>query len=330
MRIFLLAALVASAAAHTLTVSPTDPKADYMTLSAGLAAAKPGDTVRALPGLYRGAANLQIAWTFGNVTLEGAGQDETIIDGELKPVYYSFAWSTGAGGVLRDLTIANCTTTGGVNAVIDIKAGSPRFERVALVGNGNAQASGGARLHEPPPPRPTFVDCAFERNVAGVGRRGVRRTGTSAPAFTRCSFRHNTAVGGGGGAVFGGYWTAQLVFTECAFTDNAAQGRFQAAASIAYSGASPTLRRCRLARNAAATLGGGRARRHAWRRRGHPRRLHARGEHRALSAPPSDGFTASTATLIATLVAHHASPSAAISTLGGATLHLVRSNFSNN
>lgn len=95
--------------AHVLTVSTTDPDADYSTIAAAITAAAAGDVILLDAETYSVAVTLN-----KNITLKGSAQGDTIITQGAAGVTLTIST---AGAVVEDLTVTNTFATGTVKAI---------------------------------------------------------------------------------------------------------------------------------------------------------------------------------------------------------------------
>lgn len=70
---------------------------------------------------------------------------------------------------------------------------------------------------------PAFIDCVFERNLAGFSNGGGVYVADGSPNFVGCSFRENYVHLGQGGGIFAG-GAGSVTIVECTFTANQVVG----------------------------------------------------------------------------------------------------------
>ena len=133
--------LLACCTAHAATLEvAADGTADYETIGAALTGAEVGDVVALAAGTYSPSTNGEVFPLVvpAGVTLEGAGLELSVIDGEYTEGLITTSWSEGNAVALRDLTL-----TGG-EAPFDSDADALYLwqaeavvERVAFEANGD-------------------------------------------------------------------------------------------------------------------------------------------------------------------------------------------------
>ncbi len=99
---------------------------------------------------------------------------------------------------------------------------------------------------------PTFSNCDFSRNIAGVGG-GMCCNYGSIPALNKCVFSENEVTDGGGGMACLGGSHAEL--NDCIFRDNSALS--VGGGMVGFMSSIPTLTGCLFAGNSADGAGGG-------------------------------------------------------------------------
>ncbi|MDD1763438.1 MAG: DUF11 domain-containing protein [Methanobacteriaceae archaeon] len=155
----------------------------FLTIAKGVTSAATGDTVIIAPGNYSGTGNKNIDIS-KDITIQGAGENQTIID--LEGSGYAFEFHSPSTATVKGLTIKN---------------GS-------MSDYGGAIRNYGATL--------AVEDCTFTDNNAGYAGGAIFNSGTL--TLTDCTFTGNN-VGSDGGAIFND-WGATETITNCIFTGN--------------------------------------------------------------------------------------------------------------
>jgi uncharacterized repeat protein (TIGR01451 family) len=166
----------------------------FLTIAKGVTTAVSGDTVIIAPGTYTGAGNKNIDIN-KDITIQGAGENQTIID--LEGSGYAFEFASPSTATVKNLTIKNGSTSD----------------------YGGAIRNFGATL--------SIQDCSFQDNAAGREGGAIYNTGTL--TITGSSFTDNKLMGGGhGGAIYNPYGGI-LTINNCNFNNN--QGTWGAVAN---------------------------------------------------------------------------------------------------
>jgi large repetitive protein len=209
------------------------------------------------------------------LTINGAGRDQTIIDGMgLDRVFHAV---TGATLTIRDLTIQNGTTAVMGGGICHPGPGSVlTLARVRIAGC--SSGGGGAVYHGPGDA--TIADCVFENNSATGSGGALFFGGSGALTILDTSFTANVASGTGGGVYYTGAAAvtmsgstfvdcggtaggaayvnsnAPLVVTDCSFESCFASNEGGAFYASGAPGLNPVLARCVFRGNDATGNGG--------------------------------------------------------------------------
>ena len=269
----LLLLLTVCARAATLNVP-----ADYATIQAAINAAKAGDVVVVAAGTYHESVD----WENKDLTLLGAGPDQTIVDPGVAnggpggrclfaagltsaSLIDGFTLQNGqvlgfnqpdGGGILANgssLTVSNCILRGnsavGAGGGIATNSNSGlTLRKCTIVGN---QSRGrGAGMRNISNSGATIIECVFQgnRNLS-VGGGGLADEQGSNSTLIGCLFTGNiAAVRGGGIAEF----NSSSTITGCVFTGN--HGATGGAINLASSNS--TVKDCAMSGNSADGSGG--------------------------------------------------------------------------
>ncbi|MFO8101094.1 MAG: right-handed parallel beta-helix repeat-containing protein [Dehalococcoidia bacterium] len=199
---------VPRAAAATINVP-----ADYSTIQAAIDAASSGDTIKVAAGTYYEA---NIEWNEIDLTIIGAGEGQSIIDGSEDEGSIIWADDLTDASLLQGFTIRNGGEEEGGGMYIST-TNEMHIKDCTFANNG---AMGGGGMFIEIESSPTITDCTFTGNGALVGG-GVFCAGElgESPTFIDCTFSDNEADGVGGGmAVFEGHAT----LIDCTFKGNEA------------------------------------------------------------------------------------------------------------
>lgn len=255
--IALLMLLTACAQANDLYVattgSDTNPGTQalpFKTIQMGINTASAGDTLYVAAGTY----SESLSWVAKDLTLQGAGASQTILDGTFAGQYsaarglytqglsaasriegftvsnFNFWGSEGTapgGGMYNDnssLTVANCAFlqntvngipgSGGGGGMYNL-GGSPTVTGCTFASNvTNGGIGGSGMLNDNS--NPTITNCAFTMNYATSYGGGMYNNNCN-PTITNCTFKTNYAHFGAGMYNLGGNPT----LTDCTFDSNA-------------------------------------------------------------------------------------------------------------
>ncbi len=249
---------------------------DFPTLSAGIAAARDGDTVLVADGNYTGAANRNLDCGGKDIVVRSEnGPEHCIIDCERDG--RAFVFDSGAASVAtiegltltggsrgaifcgRDTrpTLRNCLITNNTNrdsgGGIEVLLAELRLESCRIVNNATSYRGGGIAAESS---RITMDRCQISGNRTDYPGDSLQGLGGGLYLFatdidaSNCVIRENYADRYGGGMYCGGTHVATL--TDCIFEDNAAYAGGGGAAYV-----SGTLERCLFRRNQAVGRDGG-------------------------------------------------------------------------
>ena len=201
----------------------------YCTIQAAVSDAAGGDIVQVAAGVYTDAVNPRVVDVDGkNLTIEGAGQDATFIDGE--NARSGVTTRNGATLVMSDLTIRNGSSAGSAAGIGLVSAGddltlidvtvkdntsaasgggiytasgtSISLIRTTVSGN-TATAAGGGGLLVNSSVTATVEDSVFLMNSAGTDGGAIQASGSSSTlAITRSTIDDSDADDEGGGIWF--------------------------------------------------------------------------------------------------------------------------------
>ena len=169
---------------------------DHATIGAALAAASPGDEIRASASGSPYVENIQLAPGVNLIggfddtyTISNPTGNETVVSAAVAQTVIGIGAEIGS-----DVTLAGFTIRGGVTAS----------------GGGIFCATGSS---------PTITDCVIRDNVVTVSGAGIQIANGAAPRIVRCIFEHNVAAlrGGGINVVAGADGTVIefCTFTQC-------------------------------------------------------------------------------------------------------------------
>ncbi|NYB51002.1 MAG: hypothetical protein HVN35_00310 [Methanobacteriaceae archaeon] len=202
----------------------------FKTLSEGYTGVTDGNKINIAPGIYSGSGNTPIHIN-KDITIQGAGQDKTIIDCE--NIGGAFTVATGKTVTFNDLTIKNSNSFAGsinINQNGNINVNRCTFtENSGLVGSAIYNNYGYA----------TLTDSTFTSNTA-QGGGGAIHNNAGHLTVNRCIFTDNIANGCGGAIYnFGGFNDqGTLSVTESSFTGNTAGSTQSGGAIYTYHGTS--------------------------------------------------------------------------------------------
>jgi hypothetical protein len=210
--------------AGTITVDCAG-SGDYTTISEGLAAGSPGDTILVLPGTYGGPENNDLSFGGKDMVLRSADGPGSVAIDHYSQFYSVFHIHEGE---TRDAVVEGLTVSGAwawcTIPVLDIHDASPTFRNCRFSSNyaagghhtegwcgvGSFYRSGGA-----------LIDCVMEDNSAhcGIGAIGIV---DSSVDIENCSFIYSRDEWEGIGAIY--IWdSGPVTVTGCLFVDNRGQ-----------------------------------------------------------------------------------------------------------
>ncbi|MEE8573477.1 MAG: DUF1565 domain-containing protein, partial [Gemmatimonadota bacterium] len=172
----------------------------YPTITAGLAAALPGDYVRVKPGTYSASTGetMPIEMRAGVTLMAHEGLGTAIIDGE---------------GLTRCMNVINPNGTTKIERMV-FQNGS------SIAGDGNGGGLWIGDLSVPNTPR--ILDCVFRNNFANHGGGGLYADQSARTALiSGCRFSSNTATNGGGIYAIG---NGPIQMGRCVFDGNVVSG----------------------------------------------------------------------------------------------------------
>ncbi len=201
---------------------------------------QPDRLIRLEPGTYR-ITGLNLSH---RVSIDGAGQDETLIVGTVSglqtgSVLSNVTVTAGmSGGIvvpaeaaprIRDCTISGNRADyegGGVYCSVN---SSPTLVNCTISGNGaegsDEPGGSGGGVFCDRDSSPTFINCTISGNLAGEGLEGggcggaMYCSGGSSPRLTNCTISGNSAKGGSCGGVW--CWNASPIIVNCIAWNNA-------------------------------------------------------------------------------------------------------------
>ncbi len=195
-------------AATTYFVDGGDPGCDdstvdssttpYCTINAAIADAIDGDTIEVAAGTYTNSVPTVVFIDNKDLTINGAGQGVTIIDGQdtRRGVGVSAATVT-----ITDLTIQNGLASGGSGGnVLVYSSSSLQLTDVTIDGGAAASGGGLAVINTSSASllRVTISNNSASAGIGSGGGGGVHLTQTSTLDVTASTFSANTSVGHGG------------------------------------------------------------------------------------------------------------------------------------
>lgn len=206
----------------------------FLTIAKGVTTAVSGDTVIIAPGTYTGAGNKNIDIN-KDITIQGAGENQTIID--LEGSGYAFEFASPSTATVKNLTVKNGSTNEGAairnyGATVNVQDctfkdntadwyggaiynawGTLTIADSTFTGN-SAQWYGGAITNGG---TMALTDCTFTDNGNNVAEGGaIVNFGTE--TVTNCIFTGNTGTDGG---VL--HDESYSTFVNCVFTNNNAR-----------------------------------------------------------------------------------------------------------
>lgn len=244
----------------------TDGVPYYCTIQAAVDAAADGDTIQVAAGTYTGSG-VTVVDNFGvDLTINGAGEGLTIIDGEntrggirfsghsatITGLTVQNASASGSGGgitiqnpamttpfpvmLLEDVTVQDGTATASAAGILAFSRTVIDLVRVTVSGNDALDPGGlGAGMHIGGLVTATITDSEFTMNSADADGGGIWVSGgDSSLEIHRSTFANNSA-GEDGGAVAVGASGLELTITDTTFDTNNA-GEFGGAIFVGNSG----------------------------------------------------------------------------------------------
>lgn len=247
-----LAVLTGGASAADLYVP-----SQYSTIQSAINAAHNGDTIHVAAGTYHERG---IAWNNKSLTLRGAGQGQSIVDGggytQVGQPGCFYLYNVPANARIDGLTVRSGFADYGKRGGLNLSSSSPTVSNCTFSGCvANDGVGGGAISCDSG--SPTIADCTFTMNEATDGYGGAIYNQTGSPTITNCSFVGNFAddegsgIGSGGGMNTDG---GNPILTNCVFTANWCS---QQGGGFRSSGGSPSLVGCTLTGNIAGWGQGG-------------------------------------------------------------------------
>ncbi|MCH2134776.1 MAG: right-handed parallel beta-helix repeat-containing protein [Phycisphaerales bacterium] len=211
-RVSIVMSLLLVLATHHLAAATIDVPAGG-DIQAAINSASDGDVIQLEAGVYPTSTAIN---TQGKaITLQGVGQEATILDGGYATRVLVVQGGEGPGTVFRDLMLRSGHATFGGGAYVI--GSSPVFSRVAFSANFASQSTGGGGLYVHTGDV-AIEDCLFQENVAhGVGG-GMHVDGDSNVTVYNSRFRVNTATLWGGGYACDHGATTDIL--HCAFMEN--------------------------------------------------------------------------------------------------------------
>ena len=154
-----------------------------------------------------------------NVSIEGAGESETVLEGTV------FGLRTSA--TLSHVTVTGGTETGGIR----VGPGESPVISHCTIRDNTAYGAAGGGVSCGAGSSPTFLWCTISANLAwssmGPGFGGGIACSVSSPTFTNCTVKDNSAYGGGG--VY--CRDSAPTFTNCTIAGNDGGGFYSSSSS---------------------------------------------------------------------------------------------------
>src|SRR3990170_3253039 len=177
--------------AATITVCASG--CDHTTIQGAVNAASSGDTINVAAGTYKENVTIEVK----TLTVNGAGADSTIVDGDKSASVFSIR---GSSGPPFSVTLKNMTIT-----------------------NGKASGSIGGGIFIEVDPSVTVTDCIISGNFANNAGGGISNLGGGILTIMDSNISSNSAGFGGGIAsgTMGGAGT--LTITDSTIGDNSAR-----------------------------------------------------------------------------------------------------------
>jgi len=216
-----LAAAVLPAA--VVSAATINVPGDYLTIAAAVAAANPagGDTIVVAAGTY----NEHDITIDRNLTIEGAGADVTIVDGQNLGRVFLVSGTPAPVVAMSGITVRNGYTDQGGGVFND--------EQCTL----------------------TMTDCTVSGNTADWGGGGISNYYESTLTMTNCTVSGNTAAGGSDGGGILNASTSTLTMTDCTVSGNTAG--WLGGGIFNYMWCTLTMTNCTVSGNTAGWAGGG-------------------------------------------------------------------------
>lgn len=167
---------------------------DHASITAAIAAAQPGDTVRVAAGTYSAASNgelFPLQLNKSGLVLLGAGSEATTIDaGNLAS---AIIWSAASSGRVSGFTI-----TGGRAALgggVQVLAGSVELDHLRFVHNGASVGGGAISTHGTSAPWIHHNVIVDSYSTSGVDVHALRLNGKTAGVFEHNLVAHSDGNG---------------------------------------------------------------------------------------------------------------------------------------
>jgi uncharacterized repeat protein (TIGR01451 family) len=206
----------------------------YLTIAKGVTSAVTGDTVIIAPGTYTGTGNKNIDIN-KDITIQGAGENQTIID--LEGSGYAFEFASPSTATVKNLTIKNGNVDQGAairnyGATVNVQGCTFKDNTASSYGGaiynsgtltvtgstftGNTAAWYAGAITNEWSGTMTLIDCSFISNGNSAIEGGaIVNFGTE--TITNCIFTGNT--GSNGGVL---HDESYSTFVNCVFADNTA------------------------------------------------------------------------------------------------------------
>lgn len=149
-----------------------------------------GDTVIIAPGTYMGSLNKNI-YIDHNITIQGAGANQTIIDCEDSGSAFSYHRANGT--IIKDLTIQNANALSSGGAIYSW--GNSTIINCNFINN-TAGGRGGA-IYNVQYSNLVIIGCTFDGNAANEGGAIANWVSSNITAIG-CNFNNNTGLTNGG------------------------------------------------------------------------------------------------------------------------------------
>ena len=193
--------LVALPATATTIVVDLNGAGDHLTLTEGILAAAPGETVLVAPGVYTGELNRDLSFDGKDIVVMAmVARDPVIVDAEYLGRCFIFENGEGPAARIEGLVMFRGSDGDG-GGIQCYGATAPTFVNCEFL---ECSATRGAGMNCVAGAEPTLIGCTFRENVADGTGGGIRCSDCSSVDLQGCSFKGNQSDIGGGVMLRGG------------------------------------------------------------------------------------------------------------------------------